>query len=646
MSNACETSVEPSLDVFGGSEFLTRPDRSERCRQLADLGYLVARVAPVYDTEQIPSSSLPPSSALKRGHLRQALEGAVEISLALRGAQPPATVGEEEAELAAANQLTRLHQLNASGLCLVLPELRRVADDDGTLDIADSTALDVWRELAESEPVYLLLDDGDRDLNILAPRRLSRILGSADQDLALQGPLSWADDNRDDGDGAELSDCGDDDPEQLESEEDGVPASSAPSLAELCTPWTGANADTDEDRWSWYDPTEMAEATAADSTAETEDSHSGSVMRGDPLAGIEPLDSESEPPAYADDDLPLEDDSPHDESPAAEPNLDGPQSCEPCEDSQSTNEADLAAAQGSLFDVDRPTTAPVPSPPLKAVMPAEQCRQFSADLMAATGPKPVTMIEDLFRDRYVPMLEALSCGLDDLEAERAVAAWRSSFEKSYVEGFNAMRLTGKRPTMVLDAGDEATRIARQNGARTVQLMLIDSMRFDLGERVAATLRQRLAGHALCVDETLLWSALPTNTPTQLRLLSRGPRGLAETDPQSERDPIVQRGKSVTTLRRIRIGQRDLVKLDVVEARLREVGGGYEKRFEELSDEVSDIIVRFSESLEPRTLLYVFGDHGFQLPTEGRFQTGIASQGGASPEEVLLGGYGWLIDDLH
>ena len=615
MSNACETSAEPGFEVFGGSEFLTRADRSERCRQLSERGYLVARVAPVYDTEPKPSSSLAPASALKPGHLRQALEGAVEISLALRGAQPPSTIEQEEAEVAAASQLSRLQQLGANGLCLVLPELRLLADEDGTLAIADSTALDVWRELAETEPVYLLLDEGDRELSILAPRRLSRILGILDQDLATQVAPSWAEDERDADGGADQARSSGDDT-------DGDPGYSVPSLAELSPACEDDELDTDEDRWSWYDPTDPVEADAGGSHPGREERPAGSVLRTDPDGGFA-----------------LDDDSRWDEQLAD-------QSAQDDEGTFEQAEAGQAPMQGSLFDARRPETRPLPSPPLKPVMPAEQCRRYCADLAAAAGPKPVTMIEDLFRDRYAPLLEAVSGGLEDPEAEQTVATWRSSFEKSYIEGFNALRLTGKRPTMVLDAADIATRIARQHGARTVQLMLVDSMRFDLGQRVLATLREQLAGRAICVDETLLWSALPTSTPTQLRLLSRGARGLAETDPQSDRDPIIQRGKSVTTLRRVRIGQRDLVKLDVVEARLREVGGGFDNRMEALSDEVSEVVARFSESLVPRTLLYVFGDHGFQLPTEGRFQTGIGSQGGASPEEVLVGGYAWLFEDVH
>jgi len=629
MSNACETTAEPGLDILGGSEFLTRADRSERCRQLADQGFLVARVAPVYDVERGTTSA----SAVKVGQLRQAIEAAVEISLALRGAAPPASIGEDNVEVAARDQLARLEKLEARGLCLVLPELRRLADFRGTLDIADSTALDVWRELAEDGPLYLLLDDNDRDLSILAPRRLSRILGTEPPIPAESLPVAWAEDDR------AIDEADEDD--ELEAEAECEP--SVPSLAELCADYDEACGE-DEDQWSWYDGDELPAAELSD--PELDEPRAGSVLRGDPLAGIEQLDAEDDPTmepreASGDDDEPAADsldgeDWTDDEWEASDEGEEG--APEPA-----TEEAPI---QGSLFDADRPETRAVPSPPLKPIMPMEQCRAYCADLAAATGPKPVAMIEDLFRDRYTPLLEAVSAGFDEPEATQTVSTWSRAFERSYVEGFNAMRLTGKRPTMVLDVPDIATRVARENGARTVQLLLVDSLRFDLGERLLTAMREQLEDRALCVDRSLLWSALPTITPTQLRLLSQGPRGLADTSPPSDRDPIIQRGRSVTKLRRMRIGQRDLVKLDVVEARLREVGGGFDARMDGLCEEVSEVVAQYVDTLAPRTLLYIFGDHGFQLPSEGRFLTGIATQGGASPEEVLVGGYGWVIDDVH
>jgi hypothetical protein len=65
----------------------------------------------------------------------------------------------------------------------------------------------------------------------------------------------------------------------------------------------------------------------------------------------------------------------------------------------------------------------------------------------------------------------------------------------------------------------------------------------------------------------------------------------------------------------------------------------------IADEAAQVIAKFVESLPPRTLLFVFGDHGFRLPCDAR-GTGPATQGGASPEEVLVPGYAWLVGGVH
>jgi len=244
----------------------------------------------------------------------------------------------------------------------------------------------------------------------------------------------------------------------------------------------------------------------------------------------------------------------------------------------------------------------------------------------------------------MPLLEATLRVLNDPTVNSELHVWRNTFNKSYIDGFNTIRITNKRPQMVLDVPQIATRIAKLNGARSVQLLLVDGMRFDIGRRVTRRLHKRIGGRAVCVDESILWSALPTVTSNQLHLLSRGPSALREPEPASGRDRSIHRAGSVTTLRRVRIGQRDLVKLDVVEARVRENGACYAQRFPALADEVAAVVARFSESLAPRTLLYLFGDHGFTMESDGT-TTQAAQQGGASPEEVLVGGQAWLIGDV-
>jgi hypothetical protein len=47
------------------------------------------------------------------------------------------------------------------------------------------------------------------------------------------------------------------------------------------------------------------------------------------------------------------------------------------------------------------------------------------------------------------------------------------------------------------------------------------------------------------------------------------------------------------------------------------------------------------SRAPRTLLLVTGDHGFTID-----RGGSARQGGASPEEVLVGAFALLVGETH
>ncbi len=204
--------------------------------------------------------------------------------------------------------------------------------------------------------------------------------------------------------------------------------------------------------------------------------------------------------------------------------------------------------------------------PRDRILSAAEWRALAVELDNARGPKPVRVIEQLFATHYTPLLGATLAGETDAAVRGVVDSWRTSFEHSYREAFSALRVTGKRPPMVFDAPDIAARIARLNGARGVKLLLVDAMRFDLGERVAAHLKEMMVDRAILVERSLLWAALPPTTTAQISLLARGPDGLRETMPPSESEPAIARGRAVATLRRERVGARELMKLDLVEAR--------------------------------------------------------------------------------
>src|SRR5258708_6505118 len=167
-------------------------------------------------------------------------------------------------------------------------------------------------------------------------------------------------------------------------------------------------------------------------------------------------------------------------------------------------------------------------------------RAHAVELDAARGPKPVSTIERLFAQHYVPLISGMQRGEADHSVREIANEWSRSFAESYTEAFSTMRVTGKRPTMAFDAFDVASRVARLSSARSVKLVLVDSMSFDLGERVASRMKVELDKRAVLAERTTLWSALPSNTPTQMQLLSRGAEGLRE-PPVSASEPDVSRG---------------------------------------------------------------------------------------------------------
>jgi hypothetical protein len=267
-------------------------------------------------------------------------------------------------------------------------------------------------------------------------------------------------------------------------------------------------------------------------------------------------------------------------------------------------------------------------------------RTWTLALSAARGPQPLVAFERLFTQSYLPLCNTIASGLGDARARNAHDEFRRNFARVYTEACPAFAVTGKRPRMVLDAPDLAARIARLHGARTTQLLLVDGMRYDLGAMVKTSLARALGARGSLTDETLLWSALPTNTARQLTTLGRGSEALREA-PVSEREPEPMRGRTVETIRRVKIGSRDVYKLDLGEARLRDATTHALAALPGIAEAIADVIARHAATLAARTLLFVFGDHGFTIEPDG-----TTRHGGASPEEVLVPGYAFLIADVH
>jgi hypothetical protein len=270
----------------------------------------------------------------------------------------------------------------------------------------------------------------------------------------------------------------------------------------------------------------------------------------------------------------------------------------------------------------------------------EPWRTWTLQLTAARGPQPLAALEKLFADSYVPLNGAIASGLDDPRARSAHDEFRNTFIKSYTDAFATFAATTKRPRMVLDVHDLANRIARLHGARSTRWLLVDGMRWDLSRLVAERVTARLGSRAVLADDLLLWSALPTTTMRQLETIARGVEALRMPD-ELEPDAEPPRGRTAEYIRRLRVGPREIHKLDLVESRLGAARGAVMRALPEIADATADVVARHAESLAPHTLLFVFGDHGFAID-----RSGTAHQGGASPEEVLVGSFALLVGDVH
>jgi hypothetical protein len=127
---------------------------------------------------------------------------------------------------------------------------------------------------------------------------------------------------------------------------------------------------------------------------------------------------------------------------------------------------------------------------------------------------------------------------------------------------------------------------------------------------------------------------------QLETIARGVDALRSPG-EMDTDAEPPRGRTAEYVRRLRVGPRELHKLDVVESRLQGARGNVIRAIPEVAEAAAEAIARHADTLAPKTLLFVFGDHGFTID-----RTGTARQGGASPEEVLVGAFALLVGDVH
>ena len=530
-----------------------------------------------------------------RGRLGVLVEAAIEHALERRGACPPGVAAATDLALSLADQMYRARLVELRGVALGLGTLGGMADIEHTLDTEDSAVLRYLLTAAALHPLRLYLNAADRGLRVFTvPIALHDLMpGSAPNSIVC---LETA---------------------QPPSVSPAVARSSAAMERTLPPPQVHApepepepELDDDDLAIATLIPphVQVAEARAAsevlDALTPPPSSESGIDLSPPDLAAFSappPVVAKALPPALAE----------------------GEQAFEP---------------------------SPIPPEPFERgplyASAENDWRTWADELSTARGPKPLSVIERMFVSAYVPLADAVARGIGDASARQVLTTWATSFEQSYREAFAALRVRGKRPSMVLDIPDIALRIGRLHGARRVELIAVDGMRFDLGLRVEQRVRWRMAQEVALTERLLLWSALPSTTDVQLELLGRGPEALKTWTGEVSSEIPVARGQNARTPRRVKVGHRDLLKLDLVEARLMEPGDHEAARLDDLADELAEVLSAQLARLPARTLAIVFGDHGFKLDAMGS-GTASAKSGGASPEvEVLVPAFAWLVGGVH
>ncbi len=270
----------------------------------------------------------------------------------------------------------------------------------------------------------------------------------------------------------------------------------------------------------------------------------------------------------------------------------------------------------------------------------ERAGLWARQLSQAKGPQPLSSLERLLTEAYLPLASAVALGTIDSHMRDVCEDFREHFVRSYTDAFSTFGAAAKRPRMLCDLPDWVARAARLHGARHTHLLYVSKLRWDLGQLLRARLEQRLTGKGRVADQTVLWSALPTTTSRQLDVLARGIEALrTPTDDEAWSEPV--RGRTAETIRRTKVGTRDIHKLDIVDTRLAQARNRVMPALPDIASELGELTGRYIDALPNRSLVAIFGDHGFAFD-----RNGSAISGGASPEEVIVPVLLILVGDVH
>jgi hypothetical protein len=591
-----------------------------------------------------------------RSALASFIVAAVEAQLQRLGAAPRGWRTSETLDSILSDQLYRARLLGSAGIALRFDSLRALADSNGHLGPDDSSTLRELVHIAAREPLQVYLPRQCAELVIagdpqplsawlppsLEPGRVATIeydppgepsLSEAapvppanDAGVLLPPPVEAFFEARP---GSALAaDFGDSAAEQAE------PPEAAPSAATGAASEAGLGPSASDaiaaavqaGDAEWFAATAELGDDAADAERVGGDSASGDSASGDSASG----GSASGGSASGD--------SASDDSAGHEREVEAAAAASeafPCE----VPGADALTATASHAAVEsdaRPFLDSDARPAAASIDPArlQRCSSWAAQLQTMSGPKVHGSVEKAFITAYLPLCREVASGAAPLEAQAAAQRWAEGFAQSYASAFRQLGSRARRPRMVRDVIDVGIRWLTQHQARQCQLLLVSAMRFDLGQRLNEELERRLAGAAACVDQCVLWTALPSNAEAQLLAgdVGMGRRLRQEPDATPSALPAIEP---------LCVGNRQLFKLNHVPQELPRAGEAEPQRLERVARELADVIAPWMLHQPPDTLVVVFGDHGFHWDSTP-LGTTAAQRGGALPEQVLVPASGWQL----
>jgi hypothetical protein len=602
---------------------------------------------------------LTPPGAEHRGNLEGFVVHAIELTLGRLGAAPPGHTRGDAIEAVLADQLYRARLLGCFGLALSFAPFEGLADEQGQLGERDSATLRRLVALAEREPLQLYLPRPCTELHVVgSPEPLSAWLPPALEPGAF---ASIEYDLQDDADG------------EPESEE---PLEGTPLVAPQIEAFVDAGpVEPDESaRPSSHEPSVSASqeqvsfgSDAPESDIEHFETRDFDAPESDiehfdardfdaPESDIEHFDArdfdapDSEIPDFEFPDTAAADTPASVALPAGPAASDDDPTADEEVDETPEHTGTIAAKAPAIEEpsADVVMSAGVTPQPAQveagatpdellalAAERARRCLAWAAQLQGMSGPKAHGSVEKAFITAYLPLCREIAAGAAPDEARAAAERWAEGFAQSYASAYRMLHTRTRRPLMVRDVVDLGFRWMGQHPARQCQLLLVSAMRFDLGQRLNEEIERRFRGGATCTEQSILWTALPSNAEAQQLVSAEALFGR-----RIETAPRVVPAYDAAQIQPFVVGNRELSRLSLVLDDLPRAGEAEGARLERLAVRLADSIVPWMQRQPPETLIVLFGDHGFHWESTPS-ATSAAQRGGALPEQVLVPASAWL-----